>query len=77
MPQPEAGHPAARIVAYLAGPDVFLPDARAHARRKVEICARHGILGRPPLNEDADSLGTLPNEEARRAIFRKDLDART
>ena len=50
--------------AYLAGPDVFLPDAREHARRKVEICARHGIVGRPPLNEDVDSLRAMPDEEA-------------
>ncbi len=64
---------AAAVRAYLAGPDVFLPDAREHARRKVAICARHGILGRPPLNEDAESLGALPDEEAWRAIFRKDL----
>ncbi|HJS83895.1 MAG TPA: nucleoside 2-deoxyribosyltransferase [Acetobacteraceae bacterium] len=62
-----------RIVAYLAGPDVFLPDAPAHARRKVAICARHGITGRPPLNEDIASLRTLPSEAAWRAIFRKDL----
>lgn len=61
------------IKAYLAGPDVFLPNAPEHARRKVEICARHGILGRPPLNEDAESLGAVPDEEAWRAIFRKDL----
>ena len=64
---------AAAVKAYLAGPDVFLPDAREHARRKVAICARHGILGRPPLNEDAESLGALPDGEAWQAIFRKDL----
>ena len=63
----------AAVKAYLAGPDVFLPDAPGHARRKVEICARYGILGRPPLNEDAESLGALPDEEAWRPIFRKDL----
>ncbi len=76
MPSPDGeGSPAAAgVKAYLAGLDVFLPDAREHARRKVEICARHGILGRPPLNEDAESLGALPDEEAWRAIFRKDLD---
>jgi nucleoside 2-deoxyribosyltransferase len=56
--------------AYLAGPDVFLPDAPEHARRKVAICARHGITGRPPLNEDAESLESLPGGEAWRAIFR-------
>jgi nucleoside 2-deoxyribosyltransferase len=65
--------PQAAIKAYLAGPDVFLPDAPGHARRKVEICARHGILGHPPLNEDAESLEALPDDEAWRAIFRKDL----
>ena len=62
-----------RVTAYLAGPDVFLPDAPAHARRKVAICARHGITGRPPLNEDVASLRTLPSEAAWQAIFRKDL----
>ena len=36
------------VKAYLAGPDVFLPNARAHAQRKVEICGRYGIVGRPP-----------------------------
>jgi nucleoside 2-deoxyribosyltransferase len=72
MPLSDGGKPAA-IRAYLAGPDVFLPDAPGHARRKAEICARHGILGRPPLNEDAESLEALPDDEAWRAIFRKDL----
>ena len=61
------------IQAYLAGPDVFLPDALAHARRKIEICARHGIRGRPPLNEDIDTLRALPAEAAWRLIFRKDI----
>ena len=28
---------------YLAGPDVFLPDALDIGRRKAEICARHGL----------------------------------
>ncbi len=62
-----------QILAYLAGPDVFLPDARAHAHRKVAICVRHGITGRPPLNEDVASLRTLPSEAAWQAIFDKDL----
>ncbi|MDO9707611.1 nucleoside 2-deoxyribosyltransferase [Paracraurococcus lichenis] len=59
--------------AYLAGPDVFLPEAAAHAARKVAICARHGIEGRPPLNEDIASLAALPEAEAWRSIFAKDL----
>jgi nucleoside 2-deoxyribosyltransferase len=60
-----------RLKAYLAGPDVFLPDAPEHARRKVAICARHGITGRPPLNEDAESPESLPDDEAWRTIFRE------
>jgi nucleoside 2-deoxyribosyltransferase len=39
---------------YLAGPDVFLPDAAGIGRRKVEICARHGLIGRYPLDNPID-----------------------
>ena len=39
---------------YLAGPDVFLPDAVEIGRRKVEICARHGLDGRYPLDNPVD-----------------------
>ena len=60
-------------VAYLAGPDVFLPDAAAHARRKLAICARHGIEGRAPLDEDAASIAAMPAADAWRMIFRKDI----
>ena len=59
--------------AYLAGPDVFLPGAVAHARAKVAICARYGVLGCPPLNGDAGALAGLPDDEAWRVIFAKDL----
>ena len=48
--------------------------ARAHAAAKVAICARHGIAGLPPLNEDLESLAALPEHEAWQAIFRKDLE---
>jgi nucleoside 2-deoxyribosyltransferase len=63
-----------KIKAYLAGPDVFLPDAREHALRKVRLCSRHDITGYPPLNEDIASLKAMPDHEAWRAIFRKDLE---
>jgi nucleoside 2-deoxyribosyltransferase len=57
--------------AYLAGPDVFLPNAAAHAARKVEICRRSGLRGLPPLNEDA---GTVLAEQALwQAIYEKDI----
>lgn len=42
------------ITAYLAGPDVFLPNAVEHAKRKVEICNDYGINGIAPLNQDMD-----------------------
>src|SRR5487761_739911 len=61
------------VNAYLAGPDVFLPNAREHALRKIEICARYGIIGQAPLNEDIDTLKAMPANEAWHAIFRKDL----
>jgi nucleoside 2-deoxyribosyltransferase len=55
---------------YLAGPDVFLPDAIEIGRRKVEICARHGLVGLYPLDNAVDlatqaaSLAIFENNEA-------------
>ena len=51
---------------YLAGPDVFLPDALAVGRRKVEICAAHGLTGRYPL----DNVIDLSAADASLAIFK-------
>jgi nucleoside 2-deoxyribosyltransferase len=39
---------------YLAGPDVFLPDAVEIGRRKATICARHGLRGLYPLDNAVD-----------------------
>ncbi len=39
---------------YLAGPDVFLPDALDIGRRKVDLCARHGLTGLYPLDNAID-----------------------
>ena len=58
---------------YLAGPDVFLPNAPAHAARKQAICARHGLEPLVPLNEDVASLAAMPEDAAWRVIFAKDL----
>src|SRR6202035_4798972 len=57
--------------AYLAGPDVFLPDAVAHAASKVEICRRFGLRGLPPLNEDVETAAS--DLEAWQAIYQKDI----
>ncbi len=51
---------------YLAGPDVFLPDAIGIGRRKVEICARHDLTGLYPL----DSAIDLSADGASMAIFK-------
>lgn len=67
-------HHSAMISAYLAGPDVFLPNAVDHAAAKVAICARYGIRGLPPLNEDIAALASLSEAEAGIAIFRKDVE---
>jgi nucleoside 2-deoxyribosyltransferase len=39
---------------YLAGPDVFLPDAVDIGRRKAALCARHGLTGLYPLENAVD-----------------------
>ena len=45
----------AKMKIYLAGPDVFLPDAVEIGRRKVDICARHGLTGLYPLDNAFDA----------------------
>jgi nucleoside 2-deoxyribosyltransferase len=61
------------ITAYLAGPDVFQPNAAEHAARKIAICQRYGIRGQPPLNEDIASLAAMTDQQAGIAIFEKDV----
>jgi nucleoside 2-deoxyribosyltransferase len=46
---------------YLAGPDVFLPDAMTIGERKKEICARFGLVGLFPLDSKInETSGTAP-----------------
>lgn len=56
MPQPSI---------YLAGPEVFLPDARAVGAAKKALCARYGFEGRFPLDETLALEGLEPRAEAR------------
>src|SRR6202165_3633831 len=51
---------------YLAGPDVFLPDAVDIGRRKAELCTRHGLIGLYPLDNAIDPAA----EDASLRIFR-------
>jgi nucleoside 2-deoxyribosyltransferase len=51
---------------YLAGPDVFLPDAAEIGRRKVQLCLRYGLEGLYPLDNKID----LAAKNAALHIFR-------
>ena len=51
---------------YLAGPDVFLPDAVEIGKLKAAICARHGLRGLYPLDNAVD----LAAGDASLAIFK-------
>jgi nucleoside 2-deoxyribosyltransferase len=51
---------------YLAGPEVFLPDALAVARAKQDLCVRHGFEGVFPLDASLDLAGLSKREQARR-----------
>jgi nucleoside 2-deoxyribosyltransferase len=47
---------------YLAGPDVFLRDAKDVGRRKKDICTRHGLIGLFPLDREADARDDAAGE---------------
>jgi len=49
---------------YLAGPDVFRPDAHDHGRRLVETCAEYGFSAVFPLSATLPA-GLAPQELAR------------
>jgi nucleoside 2-deoxyribosyltransferase len=51
---------------YLAGPEVFLPDALAMGARKVAMCAAHGMEGVFPLDAQLGLAGLAKPEQARR-----------
>src|SRR5262245_28538735 len=51
---------------YLAGPEVFLPDALAVGGRKRELCAEHGLEGAFPLDAGLDIAGLAKAEQAQR-----------
>ncbi len=51
---------------YLAGPDVFLPNAQSIGSAKCDICQDHGLAGVFPLDGALDLDGLLPAEQARR-----------
>jgi nucleoside 2-deoxyribosyltransferase len=54
----------ARPKIYLAGPEVFLRNAVEAGAAKVEICARHGLDGKYPLDAELALDGLTPAEQA-------------
>jgi nucleoside 2-deoxyribosyltransferase len=55
---------------YLAGPEVFLPNAREIGARKGAICERHGLVGVFPADEEDACDPALPLPEWGLAISR-------
>jgi nucleoside 2-deoxyribosyltransferase len=51
---------------YLAGPDVFLPDAVEVGRQKIDSCKRYGLTGLFPLDNDVELNASNPSMQ----IFR-------
>lgn len=51
---------------YLAGPEVFLRDAKEIANRKREICHQHDLEGLFPLDTSLDLAGLDPAEQGLR-----------
>ncbi len=51
---------------YLAGPEVFLPDADEIGARKLEICRRHGLTGVYPGDTTLELSGLAPRAAGRR-----------
>jgi nucleoside 2-deoxyribosyltransferase len=55
---------------YLAGPDVFLANAREIGARKRDVCAWHGLVGVFPSDEEEACDPVLPPAEQGLAISR-------
>ncbi len=63
---------------YLAGPDVFLPDAAAWLQRKKAICAGFSLTGVSPLDPMADEPAEWANlPEWRRIALRNEAHIRS
>jgi nucleoside 2-deoxyribosyltransferase len=57
---------------YLAGPDVFRPDAAEHGRQLVALCAEYGFAGVFPLDESL-AEERLPPQALAHRIYRANL----
>ncbi len=62
---------------YLAGPEVFLPDAMAVGAQKMTLCAAHGIEGVFPCDPSLDLAGLTKPNQARRISLANEALMRT
>lgn len=62
---------------YLAGPDVFLPDAAILAQQKKEICARHGAMGVFPTDPIQDAAADAATERWLEIYLRNEAHIRS
>lgn len=60
----------AKRTVYLAGPDVFLPDALEMGARKKELCAKYGFKGRYPFDNEVPPETPDPD----RVIYRANVE---
>ncbi|WP_454257546.1 nucleoside 2-deoxyribosyltransferase [Pseudoxanthomonas mexicana] len=58
---------------YLAGPDIFRPDAAARGEQLKALCARHGFEGLFPLDAQVAGHATGDPLETARWIYRADI----
>jgi nucleoside 2-deoxyribosyltransferase len=54
---------------YLAGPEVFFPDARAVLSAKKALCEKHGFIGLPPIDVEIVHKG----KPTSLAIFQRNI----
>jgi nucleoside 2-deoxyribosyltransferase len=59
-----AGEASVRPRVYLAGPDVFLPNAVAIGLQKKNLCEQYGLEGLYPMDSEANLQGLAPREAA-------------
>ena len=62
-----------RPCVYLAGPEVFLPDAATVGRHKKILCERYGLIGLFPLDNGSDDDRDGNGGPLDRAIFRRNV----